>query len=65
MSSGFDNEHFFQCPYCARDISIFVDPSGGRQQSFISDCEVCCRPIVFTLEFDGEELTQFDAVKEM
>ena len=37
-------EHFFACPYCGEQISMVLDTSVPRQ-SYIEDCEVCCRPI--------------------
>ncbi|WP_233263127.1 CPXCG motif-containing cysteine-rich protein [Cognatiluteimonas profundi] len=44
-----------QCPYCGETIDVVVDDSAG-DQSYIEDCQVCCRPIVLTLTFadDGE-----------
>jgi len=33
-----------QCPYCGEWATIFVDPSGGEEQSYVEDCPVCCRP---------------------
>ena len=33
------------CPYCAEPISLVIDASAGTQ-TYIEDCEVCCRPIV-------------------
>jgi len=33
-----------------------------REQTYIEDCEVCCRPIEVTARFSGDELTAFDAV---
>ncbi|HXI13636.1 MAG TPA: CPXCG motif-containing cysteine-rich protein [Thermoanaerobaculia bacterium] len=33
-----------ECPYCGERNEIFVDPSGGRVQSYVEDCHVCCRP---------------------
>ena len=51
------NEVFFQCPYCWEQISVLVDPS-VPQQSYIEDCEVCCRPIQFHIQVDegGEDI---------
>ena len=51
------NEVFFQCPYCWEQISVLVDPS-VPQQSYIEDCEVCCRPIQFDIHADegGEDI---------
>jgi len=53
-------EHFFQCPYCWEHISMLLDPSVDRQ-TYVEDCEVCCNPIEIQVNFEGEELTQFEA----
>jgi len=53
-------EHFFQCPYCWEEISVLLDPSVTRQ-TYIEDCEVCCRPIEFQVVFEDNELIQFQA----
>lgn len=53
-------EHFFICPYCWQEISFVIDLSVDGQ-SYIEDCEVCCRPIRATYSTDGEEITEFDA----
>ncbi|AVR44419.1 CPXCG motif-containing cysteine-rich protein [Christiangramia fulva] len=53
-------EHFFQCPYCWEEISILLDPS-VQEQTYIEDCEVCCRPIEFHVRFEDQELIQFEA----
>jgi len=36
------------CPFCGDPITILVDTSVERQ-TYIEDCEVCCRPIQFTV----------------
>ena len=33
------------CPYCGEIITVLVDES-VEEQSYIEDCQVCCRPIV-------------------
>ncbi|MBG8560564.1 MULTISPECIES: CPXCG motif-containing cysteine-rich protein [Pseudomonas] len=45
---------FYDCPYCGEQVETTVDLSGG-DQSYIEDCQVCCRPIVFVLQVHGEE----------
>jgi hypothetical protein len=35
-----------QCPFCGEVFTSFVDPS-VPDQSYIEDCQVCCRPIEF------------------
>jgi len=46
------------CPYCGEPTWVAVDPDGGSRQRFVSDCEVCCRPIHarVTLHPDGSIL---------
>ncbi len=34
-----------RCPYCGETLAIFVDEGGGESQSYIEDCQVCCRPL--------------------
>ena len=43
------------CPYCGESIDILVDLSQG-EESYIEDCQVCCRPIDFyiTEDLEGE-----------
>ena len=45
--------HNVQCPYCGEWIDLEVDPSGGESQQFVSDCDVCCRPINFLVRVDS------------
>lgn len=46
-------EHFFQCPYCWEEISMLLEPT-DREQQYIEDCEVCCRPIQIQYFFKQE-----------
>ncbi len=32
------------CPYCGAANEIALDPSGGRRQDYVEDCQVCCQP---------------------
>jgi transcription elongation factor Elf1 len=48
------SEIFFTCPYCGEEISILVDPSVPHQ-TYIEDCEVCCRPIEITATLHSAE----------
>ena len=59
-----NEEQFFICPYCGSKNSIAIDYSAGKRQGFAIDCEVCCRPIVITLEIKDEEIIYFNAGKE-
>ncbi|MCH8530841.1 MAG: CPXCG motif-containing cysteine-rich protein [Saccharospirillum sp.] len=37
------------CPYCGSSIHLIIDPFEERQ-TYIEDCEVCCRPMEVTTE---------------
>jgi hypothetical protein len=52
-----------QCPYCGEAIDVFVDDSAG-DQSYIEDCQVCCRPIVLKLTLDDDGAAQVVARAE-
>lgn len=45
------------CPFCGESISLLVDLSAGAQ-SYIEDCQVCCRPMQITTDFDADEEIQ-------
>ena len=49
----------FTCAYCGETIETTVDPSAGRFQQYVEDCQVCCRPNVLHIEVEneGEDLT--------
>jgi len=53
-------EHYFICPYCGQEISMVLDLSVGRQ-TYIEDCEVCCKPIEINFEVETGELVGFQA----
>lgn len=53
-------EHFFTCPYCWQKISMILDLS-VEEQSYIEDCEVCCRPIQIFYTTCNFEMTGFAA----
>ena len=59
-----EDEYRFACPHCAAEISITVDYTAGRRQSFTTDCEVCCRPITVRLEVGEGGVTSFSAERE-
>jgi transcription elongation factor Elf1 len=53
-------EHFFICPYCWQNISMILDLS-VTDQTYIEDCEVCCRPIKIRYTAENDELKNFEA----
>jgi hypothetical protein len=49
MTSG------FQCAGCGEWNETSVDVSAGRRQSYIEDCQVCCKPNILHITWDMEE----------
>jgi len=48
MASG------FQCAGCAEWNETALDSSAGQRQQYIEDCQVCCKPNVLTVTWDGQ-----------
>lgn len=53
-----EEEYFFDCPACGARISMLLDLS-VRRQSYIEDCEVCCRPLEIHYEVEDEAVVDF------
>jgi len=47
------------CPHCGERFSIEIDPSEGDAE-FVTECEICCRPINTFVHFKLGELTTID-----
>jgi Cysteine-rich CPXCG len=43
----------FCCPYCGERLETRVDLTAD-EPGYVEDCQVCCRPIEFDIERDGE-----------
>jgi hypothetical protein len=50
-TSGSVQFHLVQCPYCGESFETQIDTSSGSAR-YVEDCQVCCRPIDFSLEVD-------------
>ncbi|MEM8816100.1 MAG: CPXCG motif-containing cysteine-rich protein [Pseudomonadota bacterium] len=48
------------CPACNASISVLIDSSAGSQ-SYIEDCEVCCRPLTISFVVDDEGISNVRA----
>lgn len=46
--------HGYRCGVCGQRSTVFVDPTGGSSQSYVEDCEVCCRPHRIDVTIDPE-----------
>jgi hypothetical protein len=40
------------CPHCGEAVTIAVDPAGGSVQTYVEDCQVCCRPWQVHVSYD-------------
>jgi len=54
----------YTCAFCGERIETAVDPSGGRSQRWVEDCQVCCRPNVLHVSLEGGA-ARIDADPEM
>tara|TARA_B100000809_G_scaffold236936_1_gene256310 strand:+ start:147 stop:323 length:177 start_codon:yes stop_codon:yes gene_type:complete len=43
------------CPFCGESFEVLLDDTEG-EQSLITDCEICCRPMAVTAKISAGEL---------
>lgn len=46
----------YTCAFCGEPNTIVIDLSGGFYQTYIEDCQVCCRPNQLYIEVDEDTL---------
>ncbi|MEM7246460.1 MAG: CPXCG motif-containing cysteine-rich protein [Acidobacteriota bacterium] len=45
----------YTCAACGEPVETAADPSQGSQQTYVEDCQVCCRPNVLRVRIgDGQ-----------
>lgn len=44
----------YQCAGCGEWNETAVDESAGSSQSYVEDCQVCCRPNVLRVTYDRD-----------
>ncbi len=49
-----DTEARVTCPWCGEAVEISLDPTGGGEQEYVEDCEVCCRPWQVHVTYDED-----------
>lgn len=42
----------FRCAYCGEQNHTVVDPSQGKTQTYIEDCQICCQPNKLVVQYD-------------
>ena len=50
-------ERNIYCPFCNESMGVLLDLSAGGQ-SYIEDCQVCCRPMQISFEVDGDDVQE-------
>jgi len=45
-----------QCPFCGQTFELEIDISAGSQ-TFVTDCEICCRPMEVHVECESGLVT--------
>ncbi|MDE3067980.1 MAG: CPXCG motif-containing cysteine-rich protein [Verrucomicrobiota bacterium] len=50
-----------QCPFCGQSFEVAVDTSLPFQ-NFVTDCEVCCRPVEVNLECTPGRILRLNVV---
>ncbi len=53
-------EYFFTCPYCWQRISMVLDTSVSSQ-TYVEDCEICCKPIEVQYAVEDDTIVAFEA----
>ena len=48
-----------QCPFCGQQFELGVDTS-VKSQTFVTDCEICCRPFEVVAECEMGEIISLD-----
>jgi len=59
----FVHEKESYCPYCGEIIFLLIDPS-MQLQEYVEDCQVCCSPIVISIEITHNEDILINTRKE-
>ncbi len=49
-----ETDFLITCPFCFENIWIEFYPQDGAVQQMITDCEVCCHPIEYKIDFSSE-----------
>ncbi|WP_138431387.1 CPXCG motif-containing cysteine-rich protein [Fodinibius saliphilus] len=42
----------FHCAYCGEVNHTIIDPSQGKTQKYIEDCQICCKPNNLSVSYD-------------
>ena len=62
--TGLEEPQEFECPYCMVPNSLMLDRTGGKRQSFVTDCETCCQPITIEIVIEADGYVELSATPE-
>jgi hypothetical protein len=48
-------ESTFQCAGCGQWNETVVDESAGSHQSYVEDCQVCCKPNLLNIRWSAAD----------
>ncbi len=61
---NFEQDRTVVCPYCGEAVGVVINCTLTLQE-FVEDCQVCCRPIQFSVSVDKEgEIVNLQARSE-
>lgn len=52
-----------QCPCCWENFAAVIDCS-VTDQTYVEDCYVCCRPLIFRVQTDGSAILNIEVTAE-
>lgn len=55
-----DTEAEVSCPWCGELVTIGLDPGSGAVQTYVEDCQICCRPWMVSVVYDQGGLAQVE-----
>jgi hypothetical protein len=45
----------YTCHFCFEPFTLTIYPEDGEEQEFVTDCEVCCHPLLIQASWVEEE----------
>lgn len=51
-----NDEASYVCDACGEEIVIPIDYSAGKEQEYVEDCPVCCRPNIIRVSIDEDDV---------
>lgn len=62
MATLFIKDRSLSCPYCGSPLEVVLDIS-EIEHDLYEDCEICCRPILFSIKMDWRDQRPIISIK--